>query len=59
MMADELLEITVADAAAWREWLSEHHETSLRAVGVARLGSCTGGAWGVHALRPLLALPAR
>jgi uncharacterized protein YdeI (YjbR/CyaY-like superfamily) len=28
MMAAELLELTVADAAGWREWLSEHHETS-------------------------------
>jgi len=27
MMADEPLELTVADAAAWRAWLSEHHET--------------------------------
>lgn len=26
-MADELPELTFADAAAWREWLSEHHET--------------------------------
>jgi uncharacterized protein YdeI (YjbR/CyaY-like superfamily) len=28
MMAVELLELTVADAAVWREWLSEHYETS-------------------------------
>jgi uncharacterized protein YdeI (YjbR/CyaY-like superfamily) len=27
-MAVELLELTVADAAGWREWLSEHHGTS-------------------------------
>ena len=26
-MADELVELIVADAGAWREWLSEHHET--------------------------------
>jgi len=26
-MADELPELTFADAAAWREWLSEHHGT--------------------------------
>jgi uncharacterized protein YdeI (YjbR/CyaY-like superfamily) len=25
-MADDLPELTVADAAAWRRWLSEHHE---------------------------------
>jgi uncharacterized protein YdeI (YjbR/CyaY-like superfamily) len=27
-MADEPLELTVADAAAWRQWLGEHHESS-------------------------------
>ena len=27
-MAVELLELTVADAAGWREWLSEQHKTS-------------------------------
>lgn len=27
-MPDELPELTVRDAAAWREWLSEHHDTS-------------------------------
>lgn len=27
-MAAELLEVTVADAAAWRDWLREHCETS-------------------------------
>jgi uncharacterized protein YdeI (YjbR/CyaY-like superfamily) len=27
-MADDPLELTVADAAAWRQWLGEHHESS-------------------------------
>jgi uncharacterized protein YdeI (YjbR/CyaY-like superfamily) len=27
-MADEPPELTVADAATWREWLGEHHQTS-------------------------------
>jgi uncharacterized protein YdeI (YjbR/CyaY-like superfamily) len=27
-MADEQLELTLADTAAWREWLAEHHATS-------------------------------
>lgn len=27
-MTDEQAELTVADAAAWREWLGEHHGTS-------------------------------
>jgi uncharacterized protein YdeI (YjbR/CyaY-like superfamily) len=27
-MTDEPLELTVADAVAWREWLGEHHDTS-------------------------------
>lgn len=27
-MSDEPLELTVADAAAWRRWLGEHHATS-------------------------------
>lgn len=27
-MADEPLELTVADAGAWRQWLSEHNESS-------------------------------
>ncbi len=27
-MADELLELTVADATAWRQWLDEHHGQS-------------------------------
>jgi len=26
-MADDLPELTVADASAWREWLNEHHES--------------------------------
>ena len=26
-VADDLPELTVADAAAWRDWLSEHHQT--------------------------------
>ena len=26
-MADELVELIVADAGSWREWLDEHHET--------------------------------
>lgn len=28
MMADELQELILADAAAWRKWLGEHHEAS-------------------------------
>jgi uncharacterized protein YdeI (YjbR/CyaY-like superfamily) len=27
-MADEMQELTLADAAAWHEWLKEHHEGS-------------------------------
>jgi FAD binding domain len=33
-MVDESLELTVADAVAWRRWLNEHHATS---AGVRRI----------------------